>query len=86
MVFTVEPVAHLSQAHCAGHVLQFAVTVCGTGQAVQRVVGDVQLHDVAPQSAERLGLRTHLHAVLDGRRAGGGVTRPTLDLDKTQPA
>ena len=45
-------VADLAQPDDAGHVLQLAVAVGGAGQAVERVVGDVQLHDAAAQPRE----------------------------------
>ena len=37
-------VAHLSQTHRPGHVLQFAVPVGRTGQTVERVIGNVEPH------------------------------------------
>ena len=45
-------IAHFAQANHAGHVLQLAVAVGGTGQAIEWVVGDVQLHYAAPQVRE----------------------------------
>ncbi len=42
-------VAHFAQADHAGHVLQLAVAVRGAGEAVERMVGDVELHHVAAQ-------------------------------------
>ncbi len=42
-------IAHIAQANGTRHVLQFAIAVRRTGQAVQRMVGDVQLHHAAPQ-------------------------------------
>ncbi len=45
-------VAHVAQADRAGHVLQLAVAVGGAREAVERVVGDVQLHDAAAQPLE----------------------------------
>src|SRR3546814_3141572 len=42
-------VADVAQADGAGHVLQFAVAIGGTGQAVERMVGDVEFHDAATQ-------------------------------------
>ena len=40
-------VAHVAQADDAGHVLQLAVAVRRAGQAVERMVGDIELHDAA---------------------------------------
>ena len=44
-------VAHVAQADRAGHVLQLAVAVGGAGEAVERVVADVQLHHAAAQAS-----------------------------------
>ena len=63
MVLTLEAIAHLPQAHGAGHVLQLAIAVGRAGQAVQRVVRDVQLHDVAPQLRQFAGLGGNSHAL-----------------------
>ena len=54
-------VAHLAQAHRARHVLQLAIAVGGTGQAVERMIGNVQLHHAAAQPRERGTLGAHLH-------------------------
>ena len=79
-------VAHLAQADHAGHGLQLAVAVGGAGQAVQRVVGDVQLHHVAAQFGQSRRLGAHFHAGLRRRRAGGGVALAALDLDQAETA
>ena len=49
-------VAHLAQADGAGHVLQFAVAIGGAGQAVERMVGDVELHHALADLLQALGL------------------------------
>src|SRR5690606_3701898 len=54
VVGAVEAVARLPQPDAARHVLEFAIAVGGAGQAVERVVGDVEFHDVAPQLGEAL--------------------------------
>ena len=41
-------VTHFAQTHRARHVLQLTVTVGRTGQTVERMIGDVEFHDVAP--------------------------------------
>ena len=48
VVLAVKAVADLAQADGTGHVLEFAVAVRRAGEAVERVVGDIQFHDVAP--------------------------------------
>jgi len=68
MVVTVETIPDFTQADGSGHVLQFTVTIRRTGQAIQGMIGDVQLHDVPPQFGQLSGLRANLHALFDGRR------------------
>ena len=63
MVLALIAVAHLAQADRAGHVLQFAVAIGGAGQAVERMVGDVELHHALAQLLEPLGLGVDHHAV-----------------------
>ena len=67
-------------------VLQFAMPVRRTVLAVERVLGDIQLHDIAPQPLQRVALRPYLHARRDLGRAGGGEALPPFDLDEAQPA
>ena len=86
MVLALKPVAHFAQSHGAGHVLQFAVAVGRTGQAVQRVIRDVQLHHVASQLGDVAILGGDLHAVLDRGGAAGGHAPAAFYLDRTQPA
>ena len=45
-------VAHFAQADDARHILQFAVAIGRTGQAVERMIGDVQLHHAAADVGE----------------------------------
>ena len=56
MVLALIAVAHVAQADRARHVLQFAVAIGRTGQAVQRMVGDVELHHALAQLLQPLGL------------------------------
>ena len=86
MVLAVIAVADFAQADLARHVLQFAVAVGGAGQAVQRMVGDVELHHAAAQLGEARGLRPHLHPVFDGRGAGGRRALAAFDLHQAQAA
>ena len=79
-------VAHLAQADRAGHVLQLAVAVGRAGQAVERMVGDVELHHALAQPLQPLGLGVHHHAFGDRRGAGGRRAAAALDLDQAQPA
>ncbi|MCY1199487.1 hypothetical protein D9M72_108910 [compost metagenome] len=86
VVGAVVAVAHVAQAHHAGHVLQFAVAVGRTGQAVQRVVGDVELHDAAAQFVQLRRFGVDHHAVLGRGRARSGVAPPAFDLHQAKPA
>src|SRR5262249_34215301 len=72
-------VADVAQADRAGHVLQLAVAVGRAGQAIERVIGNVELHDAAAQALEALGLRAHHHAGRDRRGAGGRRAGAALD-------
>ena len=79
VVLALVAVAHLAQADRARHVLQFAVAVGGAGQAVERMIGDVELHHALAELLQPLGLGVHHHARRDRRRAGGGVpARPSI--------
>ena len=69
MVLALIAVAHLAQADGAGHVLQLAVAVGGAGEAVQRMVGDVELHHALADAGETVVLRRDLDAGRDGRGA-----------------
>src|SRR5712675_2316741 len=55
-------VAHVAQADGTRHVLQLAVAVGGAGQAIQRMVGDVELHHALADLFQPLGLGRHDHA------------------------
>ena len=77
-------VAHIAQAGHASHVLQFAVAVGAAGQAVQRVVGDVELHHALADVLQLGRLRVHDHAGLGGRGARGRVALAALHLDQAQ--
>ena len=86
MILAVEAITHVAQADSTGHILQFAVAIGRAGEAIERVVGDVQLHDVAPQLREGGRLRADRHAFLDRRRAGGGIAFAAFDFDEAHPA
>ena len=84
MVGAVVAIAHLAQADRARHVLQLAVAVRRTGEAIERMIGDVELHDAATQGLELAGLRAHLHAFGDRRGARGRRACAAFDLDEAQ--
>ena len=86
MIVAVVAVAHLAQADRAGHVLQFAIAVGGAGQAVERMIGDVELHHAAAELGKALVLRRHHHAARDRRGAGGRRAGAAFDLDQAEAA
>ena len=79
-------IAHVAQAHGTRHVLQFAIAIGGTGEAIERVVGDVELHHALPQLGQAVGLRLHLDAGGNGGGAGGGRAFPAFDLHEAEAA
>ena len=56
VILALVAVAHLAQADDAGHVLQLAVAVRGAGEAIERMIRDVQLHHAAADVGELLVL------------------------------
>ena len=79
-------VAHVAQADGAGHFLELAIAVGRAGQAIQRMVGDVEFHHALAQLGEPGVLRADDHAVFGRRRARGGRAATALDLDEAQAA
>ena len=79
-------IAHVAQADGAGHVLQLAVAIGGAGQAIQRVIGDVELHHPFAQALQALGLGAHRHSGRDRRGAGSRRAGAALDLHEAEPA
>ncbi len=79
-------VAHLAQTNRARHVLQLTIAVGGTGQAVERVIGNVQLHHAAPEPRERGTFGTHAHSGSHGSGARRGVAALAVDFDQAQTA
>ena len=51
MIRAAAAIAHLAQTHRARHVLQLAVSIGGTGQAVQWMIGNIEFHHAASKSA-----------------------------------
>ena len=86
MVFAFVTIAHIAQAHAGRHVLQFAIVVGAAGQAIERVVGNVQLHHPAAQLVQPLGLGVDDHPFGDQRGARSGRAAHPVDLDEAQPA
>ena len=59
MTATFKSVTHFSQPDFASHVLQFAVTVCRTGQAVEWMIRDIKFQHVFSQSGDAFILRSY---------------------------
>ena len=51
MVFALVAVANIAQADGTSHILQFAIAVGRAGQAVERMVGDVEFHHALADAA-----------------------------------
>ena len=86
MVLAGITIAHIAQAHRAGHILQFAITIGRAGQAIERMVGDIQLHHALAQLLQPFGLGVDDHAGGNRRRARSRCPGAAIDLDKAQPA
>ncbi len=86
MVLAVIAITHFAQAHGTGHVLQFAVAIGRASEAIQRMVGNVEFHDAAPDISQFGSLRMYLEPFGNGRRTRGRVTAPAFDFHHTQPA
>ena len=67
------------QAYDAGHILQFAIAIRRAGEAIQRMVGDIEFHHAFAERMELVALRMHDHAVLG--RCGAGCRRATTTFD-----
>ena len=73
-------VAHLAQAHRAGHVLQLAIAIGRAGQAVERMVGDVKLHHALaqPLAARSVWVRTTMPFATGVVQEAGVPARPSI--------
>jgi hypothetical protein len=83
-------VAHLPHADLRGHGLELAVAVDLAGEAVERVVGEDELDNVAAQLADLGRLGEKVHPGRQRRVAGRNDPARTIglegDLDRTNPA
>ena len=75
-----DTVTHIAQPCDARHVLQLAVAVGAAGQAIQRMVGDVQLHHAFAQVLQLGGLGMHHHASFGGCGARGRKAFATVNF------
>ncbi len=79
-------IAHATQADGSGHILQLAVPIGRAGEAIERVVGDVEFHDTAPQLRQAAVLGRHAYARGHGRGTGGRIALQAIDLHQAQAA
>ena len=86
MIVALVAIAYVAQADRTGHVLQLAVAIGGTGQAVERMVGNIEFHHTAADVLQLARLGVDDHAVGDRRRAGRRRAVAALDLDQAKPA
>ena len=79
-------VAHVAEADIAGLGLQLTVAIGAAGQAVEWMVGNIELHDPTPEPLEARGLGQDDHPRFGRRRARGRRPLAALDLDKAETA
>ena len=79
-------ITHIAKANGAGLILQFAVTIGGACEAIERMVGDIKLHDAFPQFRQMRGLGVYDHAGFDRRRTTGRGAFAAINFNKAQTA
>ena len=79
-------VALTAGAQASTHVLQLTVAVSGASEAVEGVIGNVELHHALAEFVEARGLSVHRHAFRTRGGARGGCAGAALNLDQTQTA
>src|ERR1700678_198173 len=79
-------VAHVAQADVPRLGLQFAVIIGAASQAIQRMVGNVELHDAPAQALQARRLGADDHPRFRWRRAGGRRALSAFDLDQAEAA
>ncbi len=86
MVGALIAITHVAQADVPGLGLQFAIAIGAASQAVERVVGDVELHHPPAQLFEARRMGAHNHALFGRGRTGGRCSSATLNLDEAEAA
>ena len=86
VVFAVIAIAHIAQADFGRGILQFAIVVGAAGQAIERVVGDVEFHHRLADSGNFVGLGVDHHARHDRSGAAGRSAAHAIDFDQAHPA
>jgi hypothetical protein len=81
VVLALIAIAHVAQADSARHVLQLAIAVGRTSEAVEWMVGDVELHHALAELLQSFALGVDYEAWHHGCGAGRRRTRASLDFD-----
>ena len=69
-----------------GGILQFTIAITGASYAIERMIGDIKLKNVAAQHIDLVAARVHHHALLGQGCAGSGITFTTFDFHQANPA
>ena len=86
VVLALIPITHVAQTDRASHILQFTIAVRSTGQAVKRMVGDIELHHTLAELLEAIGLSMNDETFHRRRGTGGRRAGAAFYLDKTHAA
>jgi hypothetical protein len=81
VVVAVVAIANIAKANNASHVLKFTVTICRTRQAIEWVIGDVELHNILAKLGQLSGLSANYHAFFGRSCTGGRSATTTVDFD-----
>ncbi len=84
VIGTLIAITHLAQPNFAGGRLQLAIAVGGAGEAIERMIGDIQLHHAAAQAAQLVGHGMHRHPGRHRRRTRRRRPRSAFDLDQAE--
>ena len=74
-------ITDIAQTNGAGLILQFTIAIGGACQAIERMVGDIQLHHAFAQFCQMRGLGAHNHAGFHRGRATRGRSSAAIDFD-----
>ena len=79
-------VAHITQANLAGRILQFAIAIGAAGEAIERVIGDIELHHPFAEFAQPFIAGDNRHA--GGHQRGAACRRAgaAFDFHQAEPA
>ena len=86
VILTSKAVTHVSEADLARGRLQLTVPVGRTGETIQRVVTDIQLHYAATNFCQLIALSGYRHTRLNGCGAGRGIPPTAFNVDQAHAA